>query len=57
MKRMNPILVAYPKGTSNACKGIDINRDTGAARVGIQRFQGVSMAAINDDSSWSSATG
>ena len=43
--------VAYPKGTSKKYKGVDINRDTGGARVGSHGFQGVSMVAIDED--WS----
>ena len=41
--------MAYPKGTSKTYKGVDINRDTAAARVGTHGFQGVSMVAIDDD--------
>jgi hypothetical protein len=41
--------MAYPKGTSKNYKDVDINRDTGGARVGTHGFQGVSMVAIDDD--------
>lgn len=41
--------VAYPKGTSKKYKGVDINRDTGGARVGTHGFQGVAMVAIDED--------
>ena len=41
--------VAYPKGTSKKYKGVDINRDTGGARIGTHGFQGVSMVAIDED--------
>ena len=41
--------VAYPKGTSKKYKGVDINRDTGGARIGTHGFQGVAMVAIDED--------
>ena len=41
--------VAYPKGPSKKLKGVDINRDTGGARMRTQGFQGVSMVAIDED--------
>ena len=41
--------IAYPKGTSKNYKGVDINRDSGGARVGSHGFQGVAMVAIDDD--------
>jgi len=43
--------MAYPKGTSKKYRGVDINRDTGGARVGEHGFEGVAMVAIDDD--WS----
>ena len=43
--------MAYPKGTSKNYKNVDINRDTGGARMGTHGFQGVSMVAIDED--WS----
>jgi hypothetical protein len=55
---MNPILKKLMfKGQSPVLlvnslkgdKGVDINRDTGGARVGSHGFQGVSMVAIDDD--------